>query len=86
MLYKVQILNQFFVSHKKLIRKVQFVHLSIIYFPQPLGRLTKESLAGVLPSCVLSHLQLSQTFYLNIYFSEQCQEGQKPIVEGHLFN
>lgn len=81
MLYKVQILNQFFVSHKKLIWKVQFVHLSIIYF-----RLTKESLAGVLPSCVLSHLQLSQTFYLNIYFSEQCQEGQKPIVEGHLFN
>ena len=46
------------------------------------GYLNKIMLAVVKQNRVLSHLQLSQTFYLNLYSCEQCQEGKKLLVEG----
>ena len=34
----------------------------------------------------LNYLEFSWIFYRNIYFCEQCQEGKKLAVEGHLCN
>ena len=37
-------------------------------------------------NCILFNPWFSWTFYLYIYFCEQCQEGWKLTVKGHLFN
>ena len=49
------------------------------------GRLFKQSLA-VIQNRAPNNPKFSWIFFLNIYFYEQCQEGRKLTVEGHLFN
>lgn len=50
------------------------------------GWLFTQSSEVVLQNRVLSHLWLSGTFHLNVYFYEKCQESRKLMVEGNLLN
>lgn len=57
-----------------------------VFVRKSIGPIISTKFSRFLQNRVLKYLQPSWIFYLNNYFCEQFQEGQKPIEEGHWFN